>query len=112
MELTLGSRWHQDIRPENILIHSQGSTAPHEFRFMLGDLGLSHFVRMSRSDDDPTAIDTMGTRTYGKRSSHIFIRGTNAFKGHRKFTGTLTFLKQGAYLPHERSISGPWAVSC
>lgn len=39
---------------------------------MLGDLGLSHFVRMSRSNDDPEAIDTMGTRTYGGCRTHFW----------------------------------------
>lgn len=58
--------WHQDIRPENILINeSTVGTQPHDYRFMLGDLGLSHFVRMCRSQDDPSARDTGGTRTYG-----------------------------------------------
>lgn len=62
--------WHQDIRPENILINRRGNNSkPHDYHFMLGDLGLSHFVRMCRNKDDPGALDTGGTITYGKSFS-------------------------------------------
>lgn len=56
--------WHQDVRPENILVVSNGSTLPYEWQFKLADLGISHFKTTSSSREN-TANDTYGTRTYG-----------------------------------------------
>lgn len=60
-------RWHQDIKPKNILAIS---CDPDESRFgyhlKVADLGLSHFERVSGDDSEATTIDNMGTRTYGE----------------------------------------------
>ena len=58
-------RWHQDVRPENILVVSGGAQSPHEWKFKLADLGISHFIMVSSSRENSTASDAYGTRTYG-----------------------------------------------
>jgi hypothetical protein len=58
-------RWHQDIKPENILLVSNDAQSPYDWQFKLGDLGLSHFNSNVVSSREPTASDAHGTRTYG-----------------------------------------------
>jgi serine/threonine protein kinase len=58
-------RLHQDVKPQNILVVSNEHELPYEWQFKLGDLGLSHFEKLS-SLQDGAAIDAQGTRTYGK----------------------------------------------
>lgn len=58
-------RWHQDVKPENILVVSNGSENTSEWEFKLADLGTSHFKRVDASRQDSTASDSYGTRTYG-----------------------------------------------
>lgn len=56
-------RWHQDIKPANILVFKpQGSEGSiyDSVQFKLSDLGLSHFSRHAK------AHDVGGTQTYGK----------------------------------------------
>ncbi len=58
-------RWHQDIKPENILIVSNGARCPYEWQFKLGDLGLSHFNSEVSMPRDSTIRAAHGTKTYG-----------------------------------------------
>jgi serine/threonine protein kinase len=83
------SRWHQDVKPENILVVSNGKRYPHEWQYKLADLGLSHFKNKISLREDSTASDTYGTRTYGAEYSLIYllkplyshhIRGSRVFK--------------------------------
>jgi len=56
-------RWHQDVKPDNILVMSNGIDSPYDWKFELSDLGMSHFKRWSREGSD---IDAYGTETYGE----------------------------------------------
>jgi serine/threonine protein kinase len=56
-------RWHQDVKPDNILVKSNGIDSPYDWKFKLSDLGLSHFKRESQEGSD---FDAYGTETYGK----------------------------------------------
>ena len=56
-------RWHQDIKPANILCQLEDGQSPYNCRFKLADLGLSHFV--ADSEETALSFDTRGTRTYG-----------------------------------------------
>ena len=58
-------RWHQDIKPENILVFSCEEGSVYDYCLKLADLGLSHFRRAVR-DVDVTDADNYGTRAYGK----------------------------------------------
>ncbi|KAJ9667922.1 hypothetical protein H2201_002108 [Coniosporium apollinis] len=57
--------WHQDIKPANILVMSNGQSSPYMYDFKLADLGLSHFRKHVPSEGDALDNDTYGTRTYG-----------------------------------------------
>lgn len=61
--LTDFHRWHQDVKPDNILVKTGGINSPYDWRFKLSDLGLSHFRRESQGGSD---LDAYGTETYGK----------------------------------------------
>lgn len=54
--------WHQDVKPENILVSTRGDQLEFECEFKLADLGLSHF---KIAGDDAEDRDSRGTRTYG-----------------------------------------------
>lgn len=64
------SRWHQDIKPRNILVKSKKGGSPYDYEFKLADLGLSHFKKHVPSQRGTTDRDTYGTRTYGRLHSH------------------------------------------
>lgn len=57
--------WHQDIKPQNILVVSGGSRCSHKWKFKLADLGISHFRMATSPEENSTARDRYGTRTYG-----------------------------------------------
>lgn len=57
-------RWHQDVKPKNILVKSSESKSRHQVQFVLADLGLSHF-RQNVAGEEPRDTNTCGTRTYG-----------------------------------------------
>jgi serine/threonine protein kinase len=54
-------RWHQDVKPQNILVVRDNGASIYECEFKLADLGLSHF-RVGANTQD---VDTRGTRVYG-----------------------------------------------
>lgn len=64
-EVLTPRRWHQDVKPANILVLSRGLASPYEFQFKLADLGLSHFTSTVRLETDLVEKDTRGTRAYG-----------------------------------------------
>ena len=57
-------RWHQDVKPTNILVSTRNGKSVYECEFKLADLGLSHFS--TRRGENVEGRDTQGTRTYGK----------------------------------------------
>lgn len=59
-------RWHQDIKPSNILVKSKKGASYYDCEFKLADLGLSHFKKHVSSQGDATDRDSRGTRAYGK----------------------------------------------
>jgi len=66
-------RWHQDVKPENILIVSNKAEQVHEWHFKLADLGISHF-KLNSSTPYSAASDTYGTRTYGYNPASLVGR--------------------------------------
>ena len=58
-------RWHQDVKPSNILVVSNGQASPYNYQFKLADLGTSHFKRTFQNQMDVSDRDTYGTRAYG-----------------------------------------------
>lgn len=59
------SRWHQDIKPSNILVKSKDGGSPSDVEFKIADLGVSHFKRHVTSQGEAIDRDTYGTRAYG-----------------------------------------------
>jgi len=51
---------HQDLQPSNIFVFSDGDSSAYQFRFKLGDFGLSGF-----NPEDKPIPDCQGTKTYG-----------------------------------------------
>lgn len=60
-------RWHQDIKPANILVFGRGATSPYDYEFKVADLGLAHFKPSISQASDPSDLDAFGTRAYGMR---------------------------------------------
>jgi len=59
------TRWHQDVKPANILVKSSQDESAFECQFKLADLGLSHFIRTVSPNANATSKDTHGTEAYG-----------------------------------------------
>lgn len=55
------------MKPENILIVSNGSENRGDWTFKLADLGISNFKRRKPGRQDSADENTRGTRTYGKQ---------------------------------------------
>ena len=63
----LANRWHQDVKPANILVFSGNSSSPYDCHFKIADLGLTHFKPTISQAADPSDLDAFGTRAYGNR---------------------------------------------
>ncbi|KFY93298.1 hypothetical protein V500_03785 [Pseudogymnoascus sp. VKM F-4518 (FW-2643)] len=61
---------HKDVKPENILIVSNGSENRGDWTFKLADLGISNFKRGKSGRQDSADENTRGTRTYGAPESY------------------------------------------
>ncbi|KAL9035601.1 MAG: hypothetical protein Q9214_006502, partial [Letrouitia sp. 1 TL-2023] len=57
--------WHQDLKPQNILLRSRGSGTILECDFIITDFGLSHFRRRGHGNRNARDTDTKGTHMYG-----------------------------------------------
>ncbi|KAH7409344.1 kinase-like domain-containing protein [Cadophora sp. MPI-SDFR-AT-0126] len=57
--------FHQDIKPANFLVCSNGEASKYSWQFKLADLGLSHFNKIAEGLGVAIANDAQGTRTYG-----------------------------------------------
>jgi len=55
---------HQDVKPENVLIISNGTENRGDWSFKLADLGISNFK--GTKVGDTVDRNTRGTRTYGR----------------------------------------------
>ena len=64
-ELTFAS-WHQDIKPENILVKSKAGSSKWDVQLMVADLGLSHFKMSKSGGTQEIDEDTHGSRAYGR----------------------------------------------
>lgn len=65
--LILLNRFHQDIKPANILVISAPNVSEHDFEFRLADLGTTHFALIdAHAENDRAAADVGGTKEYGK----------------------------------------------
>jgi serine/threonine protein kinase len=53
------------VKPANILVISRGAISQFDWQFKLADFGLSHFTIRKSSEEEATATDSQGTRTYG-----------------------------------------------
>jgi serine/threonine protein kinase len=58
-------RFHQDVKPANILVVSNHTSSRYKWEFKVADLGLSHFKRVINKRESVRANDVRGTRTYG-----------------------------------------------
>ena len=59
-------RWHQDVKPDNILVKSRpNASSSYDLIFVLADLGLSHFNVIDSDDKHLTDVNTYGTYKYG-----------------------------------------------
>ena len=61
---------HQDIKPSNILVFSNGASSLYDYTFKIAGLGHSHFAESEVTgdddvDDDAAATVPVGARTYG-----------------------------------------------
>lgn len=71
-------RWHQDVKPTNILVKSRkGADSIYDVDFMLADFGLSHFKLSNSSPKDLTDHDTFGTYAYGMLPASMLPRSTS-----------------------------------
>ncbi|KAL9077974.1 MAG: hypothetical protein Q9157_003098 [Trypethelium eluteriae] len=59
----MAHRWHQDIKPANVLCNLNENLSDYQCVYKLADLGLSHVI-LDQSRN-ARVIDSRGTRTYG-----------------------------------------------
>ena len=62
---TFANRWHQDVKPANILVFGKNESSPYDCDFKIADLGLTHFKPSFSQANDPSDLDAFGTRAYG-----------------------------------------------
>lgn len=57
-------RWHQDLKPKNILVSRNEAISDFPWSFKIADLGTSHFESVL-GKGEAQDIDYFGTITYG-----------------------------------------------
>jgi serine/threonine protein kinase len=62
-------RYHQDIKPSNILVFDTSPDTPYKFTAKIADLGLSYFIQQEYYIPHASGKGQPGTRTYGLYSS-------------------------------------------
>jgi len=73
--------FHQDIKPANLLVCSNGAPSRYTWQFKLADLGLSHFNKITEGLGIALANDRQGTRTYGQSSRAKNRRALTRYSG-------------------------------
>jgi hypothetical protein len=104
-------RWHQDVKPQNILVKSNNSDSPYNWTFILSDLGLTHFKRTTSQESSD--IDVYGTQTYGKCSRLNMlelVRSNIISKVPLNVTGKTNFSKTVLCLSSKTLTYGPLDV--
>jgi len=69
--------WHQDVKPANILVFSNGKKSPYDWKFKLADFGLCRFKYSVKGSGGVTTASSHSTTTYGmseRRQPRIFHR--------------------------------------
>lgn len=79
--------WHQDIKPQNILVLSDPDHRD-RYIFKLADFGLSHFRSLTANQEQVTGTemldrDSRGTREYGMSLCSIGTQALTRRKVHR-----------------------------
>ena len=64
------NRWHQDIKPANILVFSGSGKSGLDVYFKIADLSLCHFKPREVPEWEDSDLDAFGTQAYG-RATHI-----------------------------------------
>ncbi|OCL10566.1 kinase-like protein [Glonium stellatum] len=93
--------WHQDVKPENILVSTRSGKLEFECEFKLADLGLSHF---KIAEGDTEDRDSRGTRTYG--APECYRRNAFQAKSRLKVTQRVDIWSLGCVL----SEAAVWVV--
>ena len=92
----LANRWHQDVKPANILVFSGNSSSPYDCQFKIADLGLSHFKPTISQATDASDLDAFGTRAYGNgnlrfalsKSTNKCLGAPETFRSHKDIDST------------------------
>jgi hypothetical protein len=58
-------RGHYDIRPENVVVVSNGATSPSDWQFKFAHFGLNHASDKVSIDGEPVSSATQDTAPYG-----------------------------------------------
>ena len=64
-------RWHQDIKPANILVVSGSGTSSSDVYFKIADLSRCHFKESLSLQHEDSDLDAFGTRAYGSPGSIV-----------------------------------------
>lgn len=57
--------WHQDLKPDNILVVSGGEHSVYRYSFKVADLDHAHFKTILDGENNVVDLNTFGTTTYG-----------------------------------------------
>lgn len=71
-------RWHQDIKPANILVFSGSGPSQYDVHFKIADLSLCHFKQSDSLQHDESDLDAIGTRAYGKSNRNLRLLGVRS----------------------------------
>ena len=58
-------RWHQDLKPTNILVVRSASGSPFAYTYRITDFGLCRFKTIMEGEEEASDLDMFGTITYG-----------------------------------------------
>ncbi len=72
-------RWHQDIKPANILVFSGSGASSHDVYFKLADLSRCHFKHSRSLQSGDSDLDAFGTRAYGEVIGYLYRAKLKAY---------------------------------
>ena len=73
------NRWHQDIKPANILVFSGSGASNHDVYFKLADLSRCHFKYSRSLQSADSDLDAFGTRAYGGVIDYLYRAKLKAY---------------------------------